>query len=316
MIERYRSPDPDPGDVYARLGAVSLFTFSTDPPPDMLIARLDAEGHTILYGTGGVGKGTLSAWWIIQLAREARRVLIVDYENHPEEWARRIHGLGGSDLLAAGLIVYVAPLTPAWQGKRGPLWVQADDLRELILTDQTEYVVIDSLTTACLGHKVTDPDVPALYASGLEYLGAVALSLAHVTKEGDLTYPFGSVHWHNLARTTWSLEKDGEALVQTHRKHNNHRKSPTLDVTVTWLDGVPVEVWERPRHEVLADRIRRALGSDELTIREIVKRMNDEVTDDDQTDVKEESISRTLRRGAKASPPTFSKGEGDRWQAV
>jgi len=44
---------------------------------------------------GGVGKGTLTAWWIVNLIAGGHRVLLVDYEGHPEEWARRIYGSVG-----------------------------------------------------------------------------------------------------------------------------------------------------------------------------------------------------------------------------
>lgn len=88
--------DMGPEDILERTGVRTLDAFSTEPPPPMIIDRLDPTGHSILYGPGGAGKGTLASWWILQLAREGKRVLIVDYENHPEEWARRIHGSAGA----------------------------------------------------------------------------------------------------------------------------------------------------------------------------------------------------------------------------
>ena len=51
---------------------VPLASIPTDPPPPLLIDRLDPEGHTILYGTGGIGKGALACSWIARLVAEGR----------------------------------------------------------------------------------------------------------------------------------------------------------------------------------------------------------------------------------------------------
>ena len=112
-----------------RLGARLLSELPTDPPPPLLVERLDPLGHTILYGTGGVGKGTVATAWSAGLVTAGHRVLILDYENHPEEWARRYRGIAGVD--GADSILWVAPLTADWHGERGSLWRQAEDIRAL-----------------------------------------------------------------------------------------------------------------------------------------------------------------------------------------
>jgi len=61
-------------DISARLGARLLADISTAPPPPLLIERLDPEGHSILYGTGGAGKGVETAWWIVRLVRDGATV--------------------------------------------------------------------------------------------------------------------------------------------------------------------------------------------------------------------------------------------------
>lgn len=40
-------------------------------------------------------------------------------------------------------------------------------------------------------------DAPSSYGAALQHIGLPTLSIAHVTKEGSLKYPFGSVFWHN-----------------------------------------------------------------------------------------------------------------------
>ena len=302
------------GSAIERLGARLLTTIPAEQPPDMLIGRLDPLGHTILYGTGGVGKGTLSSSWVVGLLEDQKRILIVDYENHPDEWSRRIHGLGGGALMAN--VLHVAPLTAAWRGKRGSLWVQAADLRQLALAFRADAMVVDSLVPACGGTDALKPEAAAQYAGGLEYIGLPTLSLAHVTKEHDLRYPFGSVFWHNLARTTWSLKQVGGSVLLTHRKHNNYAKLPRQQIEVSWNEaGTPVSVWERSHSEALAQRISYLLGAQQLTAGQIVDLLNEDL-DEDEEPAKTNSVRVALSRGLKTKPPKFTKtgsGSSEKW---
>jgi AAA domain len=288
----------DQSDVSARLGARRLAEISTAPPPPLLIERLDPEGHTILYGTGGTGKGMVAAWWIVRLVRAGGTVLILDYENHPGEWARRVQGLGGADVL--GHAIHVAPLTAAWGGTRGPLWSQHEEIRQLALAIEATYVVIDSIVPACGGVDPMKPEAAALYAGGLEYIGLPALSLGHVNRADDLRYPFGSVFWHNLARTTWSLQRDGERAILQHRKHNNYAALGRFIVESTWHDDLLGEVAELDYGVVLADRIDVVLAGEALTIADILAKVNAELQEDEEP-LKADSIRAALRRGIRAT---------------
>lgn len=299
------------GAIADRLGARWLSEIRTDAPAEPLVGRLDPAGHTILYGSGGAGKGTLASSWILGLVYAGHRVLIVDYENHPDEWARRIHGLGGAEVL--GEIRHVAPLTASWRGRRGPLWDQATDLRTLAEDFGATVAVIDSIVPACGATDPLKPEAAAQYAGALEYLGRPVLSLAHVTKAESLTYPFGSAFWHNLARMTWSLKRDGAGALLANRKANNYaRVGPTL-VTVTWDGGSPREVWERPHSEVLSRRIATVLGDgNAMSVAKICDALNVDLEEDDEP-VKSDTVGRTLRRGQTGSRPVFKKHGADRW---
>lgn len=301
-----------PEAITARLGARLLGSIGTDPPSPLLIERLDPTGHTILYGTGGVGKGTLASDWIVSLRTQGLRILIVDYENHPDEWARRIYGLGGAQLMDGILIVN--PLTASWGGRRGPIWEQAPELRALALAFAADVAVIDSIVMGCGGVDPLKPEAAALYAGGLEYIGLPALSLAHVSKDLSLAMPFGSVFWHNLARMTWSLERRAETALLVNHKHNNYPRAPKLEVTITFDDGRPVEIWERPYAQVLAARIDVALGDGPLTLGQLVDALNEDLDEDDEP-LKPDSVSKALRRGQKSKPAKFAT-DGATWRRV
>ena len=307
-VAKGEPPDPLTAQV-ARLGAIALVGISTAPAAPLLCGRLDPASHTILYGSGGVGKGTFACYLITRLVAAGHRVLILDYENHGDEWARRYFGLAGRD--GSEDVLWVAPLTSSWGGRRGAIWQQAGDVRELAAAFRATFVVIDSIVPACGGSDPMDPGTVALYAGALELLGVPVLSLGHVTKADDLRYPFGSVFWHNLARITWSLHRDGDRVVLTHRKSNNYVNQGKTVVTVTWRDGLPRDVAERAYSTVVADRIEEVLGGDSLAVTAIVARLNGDLEEGEEA-IKSNTVRTALRRGLRSDPKRFTvEGTGE-----
>lgn len=284
ITERLRVEHPDerpkPGPDNDR--SVLLSSISTAPPPPMLIDRLDPLGHTILYGTGGVGKGALSCWWIANLVRDGRRVLILDYEGHPEEWSRRIAALA-PDVHGSDALRHLAPTDPLARAVPEVLWT-CD-------TYDLDYLVIDSAVMAC-GTDPLKPEAAAIYAAALVVLGRPALSLAHVTKVDDPRYPFGSVFWHNLARMTWSLTGVEDETLLKHRKHNNYPSLGTFAMSATWQDGYLREVWERGYSMTVIQRAVDVLEDGPLDLAEILARVND----GDHKPIDRDTLRRTLAR--------------------
>jgi hypothetical protein len=172
-----------------------------------------------------------------------------------------------------------------------------------------DVLVVDSIVIACAGFDPMKPETPALYAAGLELIGRPVLSLAHTTKTEDLRYPFGSAFWHNLARTTWSLKRDGERAILQHRKHNNYESQGRFVVTMSWRDGLLREVWEQPFNVVLADRIDEALGDEWLRLEQIIERLNGDVEDDGEL-VKANSVRKALVRGIRSPQRYTIEGSG------
>lgn len=276
-------------------GARVLSDIAPEPPAPLLVGRIHPKAHTILYGTGGSRKGTLCAAWIVELVKLGQRVMVADYEDHPDEWRGRVGSLGGAAPLTE--VLHVAPLSPAWKGVRGPLWAQAPDLRRLAEAWGATLLVVDSIVVACGGSDPMDPGTPARYAAALQEIGVPALSLAHVSKEGGLAYPFGSVFWHNLARATWSLELDGTGAMSilASRKVNEGERKGRFVVDVTYRDGLPGEVAERSYAAVLADRVAAALEDGPASVPAIVDRLNEDAGEG--PGVKADSVRHVLRRG-------------------
>jgi hypothetical protein len=150
---------------------------------------------------------------------------------------------------------------------------------------------------------------------GVIRLGRPVLTLAHVTKLDDARYPFGSIYWHNLARTTWSLTADGDAALLTHRKHNNYAAVGRLAVVMTWTDGRLREVWERSYIASLGDEIAEVLAvTPDLTLAGIMAELN---AADGRADKKvpRTSVHSALKRGI-GQHGRFTCGQADgetRW---
>ena len=279
--------------------SVALSSISTDPAPDLFIERLDPIGHTILYGTGGVGKGALACWWIVQLVKAGHRVLILDYEGHPEEWSRRISsldpGVHDSDM--------VRHLKPS-----APIHRAAAEIRSTCDLHESDYIVVDSAVMAC-GTDPLKPEAAAEYANAILAIERPALTLAHVTKADDARYPFGSVFWHNLARTTWGLQSDQSgAVVLSHRKHNNYASLGRFQMVATWVDGRLREVYEKGYGEALKDRLADVLSIGPMTVSEVVDNLNGDEWEG--TPVKRNSVIQALRRGITENAFTVT---GDKW---
>jgi hypothetical protein len=284
-----------------------LSDIDRSPAPPLLLDRLDPLGPTVLYGPGDIGKGTVASSWATRLLADGHRPLLLDYEDHPEEWARRVFGLGGADAVAD--IVHVPPLRE-WGG---PLWRHAEDVRKLAEREGRSFVIIDSAAMAAAGIDPSSPEAPQLLAAGLQTIGLPSLTLAHVNRAHDARYPFGSVFWHNLARVTWSLMPKGEERILVCRKANNYAKPRAASVSATWHMGVLGEVAERPAVFTLLDRIDDVLA-DGLgrTPTDIAAMLNDGAAEGERTSVQSVSgvLSRDLKNRGAASRFTVADG---RW---
>ena len=189
---------PDWDDIYALRDVAAAVDTA------FLLDRLHPAAHTILFGDGGTGKGVLAAWWAARLARdEGMKVLIIDYEqNATHEWRPRIEAFGGKKILDSVFI---------WQPSDA-IWDIAADVRQAVLDFAIDYVMVDSVTYACVGQEVEKSTTATMYSLAVAQFGVPVLSLAHTTKtEPDKAkWPFGSVFWSNGARVTIRMSLTGE----------------------------------------------------------------------------------------------------------
>lgn len=287
-----------PEQLRARLGGRTLADIPPVAPEPLLLNRLDPKGQTILFGMGGSGKGTIAASWVTRLAAEGRRVLVLDFEDQESEWSRRVHGLGG--LAARAAVEYLAPLGRSWGGERGSLWEVQADIRRYVEAAQIDYLVVDSISYATLGHDLPDSRTATNYGAAIQFIGLPSLNIGHTRREHGNESPFGSIYFHNGARVTWSLVKEGENSVLQNRKANSYEPQGKALVSVTWLDGLPREVAERSYTGVMADDIAEVLAAGPLNLVEIRDRLN-AARDEGADQVKVGTVRTTLSRGIKGS---------------
>jgi hypothetical protein len=215
-------------------------------PEPPLLDKLHPFEHTILFGDGGTGKGVIAAWWVAQLTQLGMRVLVVDYEMHMQyEWRPRVEGFGGH----MSQVAVVQPHQPVWE-IAGWLRTQAAAY---------DYVVVDSVTYACIGEEVEKSVTATKYSSAINQMQKPVLSIAHVTKQSaDPNHPFGSIFWSNGARVTVAVSRqkpeDPESpRVLRNAKTNQRGPFRTVEIDWSWLDndgppGCDCRQGPAPRH--------------------------------------------------------------------
>jgi hypothetical protein len=191
-------------------GSMTLADLPHNPPPPQLCHPfLDPEGTTVIYGKGGAGKGLLAIWMTMQMVRNGKRVLIIDYEKHPGEWGRRAHALGMTKD-EMDRVHYRAPFSEEWTTTKGPLISVAEALWADCQNFNIDIIIVDSYTTATsTGDSLGGADAAQEFFNAVTRIGLPCLVLAHVAggKGRFPDRPFGTVFVHNLARETWAVEQ-------------------------------------------------------------------------------------------------------------
>ena len=94
--------------------------------------------------------------------------------------------------------------------------VEADRIRQAIRANDIGFVVCDSVAYACNGAP-EQAEFAQQYFRAVRSFGSIAsLHIAHVVKEraddkSQGQKPFGSIFWHNSARSTWFVKRVEDA---------------------------------------------------------------------------------------------------------
>ena len=211
----------------------SLFSAMREEPTTGLIGGfLHPTGVTLLYGKGGVGKGLVAAHLTKVLAEHRVRVVILDFENNPNEWIFRVGHPSGTD--------------PVYMGLDGDLLESKQEITNTIAEHGGDYLIIDSATMAQPEKKgYSERGNVRLFFRQLHSWGIPALVLAHAPKAAadDVATALGTVQWSAQSRLVWhATSPDNMPSTSEHHrvllectKANDRPLSP--DRVLTWAVG-------------------------------------------------------------------------------
>jgi hypothetical protein len=255
------------------------------------------EDPVIVFGDAEAGKSVLGLYAGGTLSAQAVPTLYVDFEWNAAPHRVRLGGL------------FPDTMPPLHYVKCDrPLVYESDRLRAYIRANGIRYAVFDSVGYACTG-KPEDAEHALSYFRALRPFNVGSLHLAHVTKPKpgerrdpkEQMFPFGSVFWHNSARSTWFVQRtDPDAagpgapltLGLYHRKANNGPRHAAVGFQFTFGDqihvarvdlttvddlGVRLPLWQRMRAllrtgALPVQAIAAQLDVDEAHVRQTLKR--------------------------------------------
>jgi hypothetical protein len=193
------------------------------------------QRHPVIwFGDGGSAKSYLALYVAAELASRGIPVLYADWEFAGEDHRDRLERLCGHDM----------PLALSYTRCQAPLTEEVGRLRGWILKSKIQYIVCDSLAFASDGPPEAS-ETCSTYFRAVRALGIGSLHIAHISKgSGDdenTKKPFGSIFWHNGARSTWFLKRandqeDGDCVEVAlyHRKANIGRLRPAIGLRVSF----------------------------------------------------------------------------------
>lgn len=169
----------------------------------------------ILFGDGGSAKSYVALYLAGRLALQGVPVALFDWELSGEEHRERFEFL-------------FAPQKPPLTYVRcdAPLAQSVERVARIIRERNIRYAFYDSIAFACDG-KPEDADVTNRYFRAVRQTEIGSLHIAHVNRsETNDQKPFGSIFWHNGARSTWYVKAaEPDAVGGTLRLGFFNRKS-------------------------------------------------------------------------------------------
>ncbi len=201
---------------------VQLRDYMHRPHDAWLLHPLILEDQpSILFGPGGLGKSLIALAAMLSL--ESGTPLLPGLQPTPGhrgiylDWERTgtyEHGTRYRRLLA-GANLEPANVDGTYLSCTGSISDNLRHIKRVIDNEGITFAIVDSAGFAC-GAEPEKAESALLFFDCIHQLGIPCLIIAHQTKGDTRGMPFGSVFWHNSARSTWEIRAQqtaGESTV-------------------------------------------------------------------------------------------------------
>lgn len=301
-----------------------------EPPRDIVAPYFRDEGITTVFGHGGSGKSTIGAALAVAIGTDAqltafartgekRPVIVLPYENR-QGLKRRLRGFaGGAD---TSPIRIVPPELMA-----GPIWEDAYHIRDLIHEAFADWkgpspiLLIDSVSVAIGNLNPSDAEAATQFTKAVEIIGYPAIAIAHQTKSGDTSMPFGSVFWHNGSRMTWHMARDdatGTMTLTCQKDNDGEMRGQRRSLQTVYdedLAAMPIDVSlaDGAGHDTLASQMLTVLATaGDMTAADLAEAIGTDAdnirkTANRHTDLFDKAGKRPTRLRAKVRPRAEAK---------
>ena len=249
---------------------------------------------TLIYGDGGIGKTNMALFWALlvqhnhpyfNLEPQQTNCLYLDWEASERVLKRRV------DAMKKGLGI-TDKKTILYRYCTQPLPSDALEIQSIILKNDIGLVVIDPVALAC-GADPETAETAIRFFNALRSLNITTLSVHHIAKISDGKKPFGSVFWHNSARSSFEIRnsqrpEDNEIhLGIYHRKMNDAPLLKPMGYTlqffneesrlnqITFATADLSEIPELEKGLPLRERLTNALGAGSKTPEELAEELED-----------------------------------------
>lgn len=185
---------------------------------------------TLIFGKGGGGKTTLSAWLAIRVAAgidaEPGQVTIIDWESTEDDWRERV------SMIAKGMGISDPGISMLYIEGNESLPHGIEEYQQQVQEFNTDLLVIDSAGYAC-GGDAGEQGTTMEYFRALRSFNCTSLTIAHQTQDEGTKRPYGSVYWWNSPRSIMQVirseedsDKDFEVGVYQRKRNNTGRMKP------------------------------------------------------------------------------------------
>ena len=272
--------------------AIDLRDLQKPGPDDSIYVdglSLPRRHPAFIFGDGGAAKSYVALYIAGRMAQRGINVALFDWELAGEDHRDRLERLFGDSMPK----IYYARCERA-------LVYEVDRLKRIVRDNSINYTLFDSVAFATDGPPEA-AEAAGRYFRAVRQIGLGSLHIAHITKgEGGEEKPFGSVFWHNGARSTWFAKladssRDGRQLTLGlfNKKANLGRLQPPtgFDIAFTEIRTYfkqtnPADNPELAPKMPIKDRMLYLLKAGEMSCEEIA----------DAIDAKADTVRRTAQK--------------------